>query len=160
VSTLLILASVTVWNAQALAQTPGQVPGQVPGQAPAPSAQPVAPAQTTAPLTTVQPPVATNAAATPQQNTDPVGSVPTLQGSASVTHNNTSSALKLSQSIYKGDTVQTGADGTMGITFDDDTTFTLKPNSQMMVDDFVYQKGGSSNAATFNILRGTAAFVA
>jgi hypothetical protein len=48
----------------------------------------------------------------------------------------------------------------MGITFDDDTTFTLKPNSQIAVDDFVYQQGGSNNAATFNILQGTAAFVA
>jgi hypothetical protein len=146
VSTLLTLASVTVWGVQASAQTPNQAPGQAP----------TAPAQMTAPLT----PTPAPAAPAPQQDADPVGSVATLQGSASVTHNNAATTLKLNQSIYKGDLLQTGTDGTMGITFDDDTTFTLKPNSQMTVDDFVYQKGGASNAATFNILRGTAAFVA
>jgi FecR protein len=151
VSTLLILASVTVWGTQALAQAPNQPP--------ATTAQPASPTAPQAQPSTARP-AAPTATQQPQQDTDPVGSVATLQGSASVTHNNASSALKLSQSIYKGDAVQTGTDGTMGITFDDDTTFTLKPNSQMTVDDFVYQKGGASNAATFNILRGTAAFVA
>lgn len=144
-----------MWGAPALAQTPSA--------APAKTAQPAVPSSPQAPPSTAAQPAAPNAPAAAsqlQQDADPVGSVATLQGSASVTHNNAASALKLSQSIYKGDVVQTGTDGTMGITFDDDTTFTLKPNSQMAVDDFVYQKGGSGNAATFNILRGTAAFVA
>jgi hypothetical protein len=130
---LLVLGSGTIWNAQVFAQTPTTPP---------PSIQPASanPAQ--------------------QQSTDPVGSVATLQGSAFVTHNNAASAIHLNDSIYKGDVVRTGPNGTMGITFDDDTTFTLKPNSQIAVDDFVYQQGGSKNAATFNILQGTAAFVA
>jgi hypothetical protein len=130
---LLVLGSVTVWSAQAFAQTP---------TAPAPAAQPA------------------SANPTPQQSADPVGSVATLQGGAFVTHNNAASAIHLSDSIYKGDVLRTGPNGTMGITFDDDTTFTLKPNSQIAVDDFVYQQGGSNNAATFNVLQGTAAFVA
>jgi hypothetical protein len=130
---LLVLGSVAVWNAQVFAQAPTTPP---------PSTQPASsnPAQ--------------------QQNTDPVGSVATLQGSAFVTHNNAATAIHLSDSIYKGDVLRTGPNGTMGITFDDDTTFTLKPNSQIAVDDFVYQQGGSNNAATFNVLQGTAAFVA
>jgi hypothetical protein len=130
---LLVLGSVTVGNAQVFAQTPTTPP---------PSTQPTSgnPAQ--------------------QQSTDPVGTVATLQGSAFVTHNNAATAIHLSDSIYKGDVLRTGPNGTIGITFDDDTTFTLKPNSQIAVDDFVYQTGGSNNAATFNILAGTAAFVA
>ena len=64
------------------------------------------------------------------------------------------------KSIYKGDVLQTGVDGTLGVTFDDDTTFTLEPNSRITVDNFVYQEGGADNAATFNVLRGTVAFVA
>jgi hypothetical protein len=130
---LLVLGSVTVWNAQVFAQTPTTPP---------PSTQPAS----------------TNPAQ--QQSADPVGSVATLQGSAFVTHNNAATAIHMSDSIYKGDVLRTGTNGTIGITFDDDTTFTLKPNSQIAVDDFVYQQGGSNNAATFNILQGTAAFVA
>ncbi len=130
---LLVLGSVTVGNAQVFAQTPTTPP---------PSTQPAS----------------TNPAQ--QQSTDPVGTVATLQGSAFVTHNNAATAIHLSDSIYKGDVLRTGPNGTIGITFDDDTTFTLKSNSQIAVDDFVYQQGGSNNAATFNILAGTAAFVA
>ncbi len=62
--------------------------------------------------------------------------------------------------ILKGDVLQTSATGTLGITFDDETTFTLTPNSRIAVDDFVYQEGGTHNAAVFNVLRGTVAFVA
>jgi hypothetical protein len=91
---------------------------------------------------------------------NPVGSVATLEGSASVTHNNATSALQVSDAIFKGDTLQTGVDGTLGITFDDETTFTLKPNSRIDVDDYVYQEGGAHNAAVFKILSGTVAFVA
>jgi hypothetical protein len=129
---MLILSGVLAWNADARAQT----------AAPAPQPAPAA------------------AQAAPQAADNPVGSVATLQGSASVTHSNASHPLALSDPIYKGDTLQTGVDGTLGITFDDETTFTLKPNARIDVDDFVYQDGGSNNAATFNVLRGTVAFVA
>jgi FecR protein len=130
-----ILGSVATWNATARAQTGTPAP------------QPAAAAPAAAPAA---PPAADN----------PVGSVATLQGSASVTHSNATHPLALSDPIYKGDTLQTGTDGTLGITFDDETTFTLKPNARIAVDDFVYQDGGSNNAATFNVLRGTVAFVA
>jgi hypothetical protein len=147
VSALLILGSVMVWSAPTLAQAP--IP-PTPPSAPIPPSPPAA----------VQPAAPGAAPGQQQAAADPVGSVATLQGSASVTHNHAATALQLSESIYKGDVLQTGVDGTLGITFDDDTTFTLKPNSQIAVDDFVYQQGGADNAATFNILRGTVAFVA
>jgi hypothetical protein len=109
------------------------------------------------------PPVATTPAGpnTPPQPADnPIGSVATLQGSASVTRNDTASALKVRDTIFKGDRLQTGTDGTLGISFDDETTFTLKPNSGIAVNDFVYQSGGAHNAAVFNIYHGTVAFLA
>ena len=89
-----------------------------------------------------------------------IGSVATLQGSAAVTRNNATNILTLQDPIYKGDVLQTGADGTLGITFDDDTTFTLTPNSRITVDEFVYQQGGAHNASLFSVVRGTVAFVA
>lgn len=110
--------------------------------------------------TPAQQPAPTVAPAAAPADDNPVGSVATLQGSASVTHANATHALAQSDPVYKGDTLQTGTDGTLGITFDDETTFTLKPNARIAVDDFVYQDGGSNNAATFNVLSGTVAFVA
>jgi len=149
--TMLILGSVVVLGTDARAQADAAEPTRL-AQAPTPPAPPA---------TSPSPPAASQPAApTSPQTPDPVGSVATLQGSASVTRNNASSALALRDPVYKNDVLQTNVDGTLGITFDDETTFTLKPNTRLAVDEFVYQEGGTDNAAIFNVVRGTAAFVA
>jgi FecR protein len=130
-----------------------------PAQAPIPPTPPSAPVPPSPPLA-IQPAAAATAQGSQQAAVNPVGSVATLQGSATVTRNNAASALAPRANIFKGDLLQTGADGTLGITFDDDTTFTLKPDSRIAVDNFVYQEGGAHNAAVFNVLHGTVAFLA
>jgi hypothetical protein len=45
---------------------------------------------------------------------------------------------KLGDLVYKGDVVQTGADGKVGITFTDGTAFNLSSNARMVLDEFVY----------------------
>ncbi len=89
-----------------------------------------------------------------------VGQVATLQGSASVTRGNAATALRVADPIYEKDILQTALDSTLGVTFDDETTFDLSANTRITVDEFIYQQGGSGNAATFNVATGTAAFVA
>jgi FecR protein len=90
----------------------------------------------------------------------PIGGVATVQGGASVTRGAQTNPLKVKDAIFKGDVLQTAANGTLGITFDDATTFSLQPNSRLAVDEFVYQEHGAHNAGAFNVMRGTAAFVA
>ena len=90
------------------------------------------------------------------------GQVATLQGNATVTRGNPGkvAALRINDLIFEHDTLVTGPDAALGITFDDQTTFSLSANTRIVVDAFVYQKGGAGNAATFNVAVGTAAFVA
>ena len=90
-----------------------------------------------------------------------VGQVATVQGSATVTRANAAAAvLQVSDPIFKDDTLETGANSALGVTFDDETTFSLSADTRIVVNDFVYQDGGSGNAAAFNVATGTAAFVA
>jgi hypothetical protein len=91
---------------------------------------------------------------------DPIGNVATLTGSASVTRNNAAAALKLKDDIFKNDVLQTSANSTLGVTFNDATTFNLTANARIAVDNFVYEDGGKANAALFNVAKGTVAFVA
>ena len=158
--TMLILGSVMAWSQGAQAQT--GAPLQL-IQAPVPPAPPAAPTPPAPPAPSPARPAgpAPSAAQAAEPTADTsVGSVASLQGGASATRNNATSALALQNPIFKGDALQTGVDGTLGITFDDETTFTLKPNSRITVDEFVYQSGGNNNAAVFNVLRGTVVFVA
>ena len=93
---------------------------------------------------------------------DQVGQVATLQGSATVSRANTTAAiaLRVNDPIFKNDALETGANSSLGVTFNDETTFSLSANTRIVVSEFVYQEGGKANAASFNVALGTAAFVA
>ena len=51
--------------------------------------------------------------------------------------------------------VQTAASSALGITFSDGTTFNLKANAQITIDNFVYEDGGKNNAGVFDVAKGT-----
>lgn len=116
-------------------------------------AQP-APAAAPAPAATTSPSPAQAAAA------EPVGNVATLTGIATVIRNKDSIPLKLQDDIFMNDTLQTSANSTLGVTFNDATTFNLTANARITVDNYVYEDGGKQNAALFDVTRGTVAFVA
>jgi hypothetical protein len=130
-----------------LAQTqPAPLPTPLPAPTPAP-ARPAAPSA---------------AATTPAQaqSGEPIGNVATLTGTATVTRNKDSLPLKLQDDIFLNDILQTSANSTLGVTFNDATTFNLTANARITVDNYVYEDGGKQNAALFDIAKGTVAFVA
>jgi hypothetical protein len=53
----------------------------------------------------------------------------------------------------------TGPDAALGITFDDQTTFSLSANTRIVVDAFVHQKGIVSIRNTVAVPRATCAGV-
>ena len=53
---------------------------------------------------------------------------------------------KVGDPVYRGDVVQTGADGKVGITFTDGTAFNLSSNARMVLNEFVYDPNGTSNS--------------
>ena len=62
--------------------------------------------------------------------------------------------------VYQGDTIETGADGAVGITFADGTAFNLSTNARMVLNEFVRDRNGSLNSTLFSLLQGTFAFIA
>jgi FecR protein len=123
---------------------------------PTPSPSPTQPAATPAPA----PSPAPSASASPVPADEPIGNVATLVGTATVIRNKDSIALKLKDDIFLNDTVQTSAGASLGITFNDDTTFHLSANAKITIDSYVYEEGGSKNTGVFDIGKGTVAFVA
>jgi hypothetical protein len=121
---------------------------------PTPSPSPTQPAAAPSPT------LAPAASATPTPADEPIGNVATLTGTATVIRNKDSIALKLKDDIFLNDTVQTSSGASLGITFNDDTTFHLSANSKITIDSYVYEPGGGNNAGIFDIGKGTVAFVA
>jgi hypothetical protein len=93
-------------------------------------------------------------------NDEPIGNVAKLTGSATVTRNNEATSLKAKDDIFLNDVLQTSANSSLGVTFNDATTFNLTANAQITIDSYVYQDGGKQNAALFDVAKGTVAFVA
>ncbi|UFZ03912.1 FecR domain-containing protein [Bradyrhizobium ontarionense] len=149
-SLLLALAVVSSQTAEAAAPLPLERPSatnlvQLAQAQPAPDAAPPTPATDATP--------AASAA-------EPIGNVVAITGTLTVIRNKNSQPLKLRDDIYLNDIVQTSTAASLGITFDDGTTFRLSANAKITIDSYVYEDGGKQNSAIFNIARGTVGFVA
>lgn len=91
---------------------------------------------------------------------EPIGNVATVTGIATVIRDKNSYPLKVRDDIYLNDVVQTSSNSSLGITFNDATTFTLSASAKITIDNYVYEDDGKQNSAIFDIGKGTAAFVA
>jgi hypothetical protein len=99
----------------------------------------------------------------------PIGKVVMAAGSVSIEHAsavvvqaslNQSGGAKVGDSVYLGDTVSTGGDGRVGISFNDGTAFDLSPNARMVMNEFVYDPNSKSNSSLLSLTKGTFTFVA
>src|SRR5262245_22636915 len=103
-----------------------------------------------------------------QSESAPIGKVVKLNGSVTIEHTGAVVVVastgvgktKIGDPVYKGDVVQTGADGAVGITFTDGTAFNLTSNARMVLNEFVYDPNGKSNSTFFSLTKGTFTFVA
>jgi hypothetical protein len=98
--------------------------------------------------------------ASAQTRADSVGTVSSMKAPASVTRGGSAKAVKVGDDIFQNDELSTGIGGALGVTFDDETTFTLQANTSITVNEFVYSKSGGANKAAISVVRGTAAFFA
>jgi hypothetical protein len=101
---------------------------------------------------------------------EPIGKVVAATGAVTIEHADAmviqanvtgqASQTKVGDLVYRGDVVQTGADGRVGINFSDGTSFNLSSNARMALSEFVYDPNGKSNSTLFNLSKGTFTFVA
>ncbi|MBR1134011.1 FecR domain-containing protein [Bradyrhizobium iriomotense] len=114
-----------------------------------------------APAPSPTPSASPTPAADPQSTTvEPIGNVATVTGIATVIRDRNSYPLRVRDDIYLNDIVQTSSNSSLGITFNDATTFNLSASAKITIDNYVYEDGGKQNSAIFDIGKGTVAFVA
>jgi len=104
-------------------------------------------------------------------NTSPIGKIVTAIGFVRVEHppdvvvqaNLPPGGVghaKIGDLIFRGDMIETGPDGGLGITFADGTAFNVSKNARMEVNEFVYDPNGHSNSVLFKLTIGTFTFIA
>ena len=89
-----------------------------------------------------------------------IGHVTKLTGSATAIRNGVSIVLNVGDNVHKGDVVQSGSGSQLGITFIDGTVFGLSSNARMVLNEMVYEAGGTANSTLLSLVQGTISFVA
>lgn len=58
---------------------------------------------------------------------------------------------KVGQPVFQGDTIETDADGSVGLVFADNSTFSLADEGRIVIDEMVYDAGSQQGASVFNV---------
>jgi hypothetical protein len=110
-----------------------------------------------------------SAGATP--DTNPIGKVLTTTGTVRIDHSaamtveanlptNSVAGAKVGDFVYRGDIIQTGPDGKLGVGFADGSSFSVSNNARMEMNEFVYDPHGHSNSSLMSLTKGTFTFIA
>jgi hypothetical protein len=112
-----------------------------------------------------------NAVPSAELDAKPIGKVVTATGSVKIEHtsavlvqanvsNSGIGRVKADDPVYRGDIIQTQADGALGIVFTDGSTFNISSNARMELNEFVYDPNSHSNSTLFNLSKGSFTFLA
>jgi hypothetical protein len=85
----------------------------------------------------------------------PAGMVKTSQGSVTVDRAGQRIPAPPGTPVFAGDRVRTGADGSVGITLQDDTRLTAGPDSSLLITEFRYNPNTNEGSLFATLLKGT-----
>jgi hypothetical protein len=88
-----------------------------------------------------------------------VGSIKTVKGRASIVRSSKPVAVMPGTRVYRNDTLKTGADGSLAMVFRDDTLLSIGPDSEIVVNEFLYSPAEGKLSLITRMLKGTAAYV-
>ena len=72
---------------------------------------------------------------------------------------NRTESIDLGYEVLMDDFYQTGEDGQIGIIFEDETSVTVIENSELLIDDFVYDPASGAGELAFNVTVGSFRYV-
>ena len=90
---------------------------------------------------------------------DTIGSVTAAKGKASVVRDGQQHAPEVGFKLKTNDTMTTGQDGAIGIIFNDETILSLGANSELTVNEYVFNPEQSRFSFVARMVRGTAAYM-
>lgn len=90
----------------------------------------------------------------------PAGRVKTVEGQAWLTSAaGMRSAIEVGTAVAAGDSIETGPDASVGITFRDETRISVGPGSQVAIDEFLFAPEQDELSFAARIARGTLYYV-
>ncbi len=88
-----------------------------------------------------------------------IGYVMKAEGDAAVIVNGTAQPATVGMPVFVGSSIKTGANGSLGVTLEDNTLMSFGPNSQLSFDAFVYQPSEQNLKLSAKITHGTLNYI-
>ena len=92
-------------------------------------------------------------------DTSQVAQIKTVSGQAEIVRNGARSSARVGDPLYEKDTIETGADGAIGITFIDNTVMSGGPNSQIVLEDYKFNSSNFEGSMLTDMNRGTVSMI-
>ena len=84
-----------------------------------------------------------------------IGQIKVATGAAAIERDGARRPASAGDPVFARDVLRTGADGTLGLTFIDNTTFATGPNSVVALEEFSFDSANFKGAMTANVRQGT-----
>jgi hypothetical protein len=88
-----------------------------------------------------------------------IGRVKIVSGQAFVVSGGQRNQAKPGDTIDRKDVLETGPDGSLGVTFNDDTLLSLGPDTSIALEEYAFAPAQQRYGFAANLTRGTALFV-
>ncbi len=88
-----------------------------------------------------------------------VGVVKSLEGGAVITRNGESIPVVTGMEIQWADFVKTDRRGYVGLVFSDDTRISMGPNTELTIDDYLFEPVEKKYSFVLRLIRGTVSFL-
>ncbi len=88
-----------------------------------------------------------------------IGRVKVMSGEAFLWRGGERTPITIGEALQQGDAVETGAAGSLGITFNDSTTFALGPETRISLDEFQFDSAALEGNLLAGMERGTLSVV-
>ncbi|MDH3402453.1 MAG: FecR domain-containing protein [Acidobacteriota bacterium] len=89
----------------------------------------------------------------------PIGSVKEVSGAAFIHSGGARRAAALAGPVFRDDTLETGANGALGVLFVDDSRLSLGPDTSLTIDEYVFTPAAKKGSFVSRLGRGTLLYV-
>lgn len=88
-----------------------------------------------------------------------VAQIKTVAGQAEIVRNTAHIVARVGDPLYEKDTIETGPDGSIGITFIDNTVMSSGPDSEIVLDDYKFNSSNFKGSMLADMNRGTLSMI-
>ncbi len=89
----------------------------------------------------------------------PAGSIRTLKGKATIIREKKAVETKIGSKVFQKYSLKTGPDGSIAVVFKDDTLLSIGPNSEVVINEFLFSPAEGKLSIITRLIKGTSAYL-